>query len=142
MLRATQADTLRRRAAQALVTAMLAASVVVAGPAVPQARAVEVPGWVNPCNAPGGKYLCDKAKKGGIWLYENTGAKGVVDGVSSAVDFASDPFGYIEGKVRSGTKGMFDAFGEELTGKKPSAPAGGNKPKDGKPKPDEKAKGD
>ncbi|MEV6676279.1 hypothetical protein AB0N09_05335 [Streptomyces erythrochromogenes] len=141
MLRATQADTLRRQAAQVLITAMLAASVVVAGPAAPQARAADVPDWVNPCNAPGGKYLCDKAKEGATWIYENSGAKGVVDGVSSAVDFASDPFGYIEGKLRSGTKGMFDAFGEELTGKKPSDPAG-DKPKDGKGKPDEKGKGD
>ncbi|MEU9415935.1 hypothetical protein [Streptomyces sp. NPDC048272] len=141
MLRATQADALRRRAAQALVTAILAASVLVAGPAAPQARA-DVPDWANPCNAPGGKYVCDKAKKGAKWIYENTGAENVVDGVSAAVDFASDPFGYIEGKLRSGTKGMFDAFGEELTGKKPPVPANDGKPKDGKTKPDEKAKGD
>ncbi|MFD6465391.1 hypothetical protein [Streptomyces goshikiensis] len=138
MLRATQADMFRRRAAQALVTAALAASVLVAGPAAPQARAdVKVPEWANPCNAPGGRYLCDKARKGGEWLYENSGAKDVVDGVGSAVDFASDPFGYIEGKLRGGTKGMFEAFGEELTGKKPSAPAGGEK----KPKAEEKVKG-
>ncbi|MFE0774142.1 hypothetical protein [Streptomyces sp. NPDC058861] len=119
------------------MTAMLAVSVLLAGPAVPQARAdVKVPGWVNPCNAPGGKYLCDKAKKGGEWLYENSGAKGLVDGVGSVVDFGSDPFGYIEGKLRGGTKGMFEAFGEELTGKKSSATAGGDKPKK-----DEKVKG-
>ncbi|MFE8941147.1 hypothetical protein ACFYNX_27195 [Streptomyces sp. NPDC007872] len=131
MLRATQADTFRRRAAQALVTVMLAISAVVAGPAAPQARAdVTVPDWANPCNAPGGKYLCDKAKEGAEWLYENSGAKSLANGVGSVADFTSDPFGYIEGKLRGGTKGMFEAFGEELTGKKPSVPAdGGEKPK-------------
>lgn len=141
MLRATRADALRRWAVQALATATVAASVVLAGP---QAHADgEVPYSLNPCNAPGGKYLCDKAKKGAEWLYENSGAKGAVEGVSSVADFASDPFGYIEGKLRSGSKEMFEAFGEELTGKKPTAPAGDNKPKkDEKAKQGGKGKGD
>ncbi|MGW8989039.1 hypothetical protein ACWGRF_03765 [Streptomyces zhihengii] len=120
---------------RALVPALLAASVVVAGPAAPQAQAFSIL-----CNAPGGTYMCDKAAAGAKWLYENSGAKGVVDGVSSVVDFASDPFGYIEGKLRNGTKGMFDAFGEELTGKESSVPAD-DKPEDGKDKPSEKGTG-
>jgi hypothetical protein len=118
-----QAEFLRRRAAQGLVAAMFAASIVVAGPAAPQAHAdVEVPGWLNPCNVPGGKAVCEKAEEGAKLLYDKSGADSVVEGVSAAVDFASDPLGYLEQKLRSGTKGMFSAFGEELTGEKPTAP--------------------
>ncbi|MET7489838.1 hypothetical protein [Streptomyces sp. NPDC005538] len=111
-----QADFVRRRMAQGLVAAMFAASIVVAGPAAPEAQAI--PGWSNPCNLPGGKTVCDKAEDGAKWLYDKSGADSVVDGVSGAVDFASDPLGYLEQKLRSGTKGMFSAFGEELAGKK------------------------
>ncbi|MFD8897594.1 hypothetical protein [Streptomyces ardesiacus] len=49
--------------------------------------------------------------------------------IDSAIDFASDPLGYLEQKLRSGTKGMFSAFGEELTGKKPAEPKGDKKGK-------------
>ncbi|MEU5193726.1 hypothetical protein AB0G86_06630 [Streptomyces scabiei] len=118
-----QADSVQRRMAQGIVAAMLAASIVVAGPAAPQAHAkVGVPGFLNPCNAPGGKYVCEKAEEGAKWLYDKSGADSVVEGVSGAVDFATDPLGYLEQKLRSGTQGMFSAFGEELTGKKPSPP--------------------
>lgn len=117
-----QADFVRRRMAQGLVAAMFAASIIVAGPVAPQAHA-DIS--LNPCNAPGGKYVCDKAEEGAKWLYDKSGADSVVDGVSGAVDFASDPLGYLEQKLRSGTKGMFSAFGEELTGKKPSEPKKG-----------------
>lgn len=111
--------------AQGLVAAIFAASIVVAGPGAPEAQAIDAPGWLNPCNAPGGKTVCEKAEEGAKWLYDNSGADSVVEGVSEAVDFASDPLGYLEQKVRSGTESMFSAFGEELTGKKPSAPKNG-----------------
>jgi hypothetical protein len=124
-----QAESARRRIAQGVVTALFAASLFVAGPAAPKAHAG--PGWLNPCNAPGGKAVCDKAEQGAKWLYDNSGADSIVDGVSGAVDFASDPLGYLEQKLRAGTKGMFEAFGEELTGKKPADP-----------KDDKKGKGD
>lgn len=118
-----QADFARRRMAQGLVAAMFAASLVVAGPAAPEARAdVDVSSWLNPCNAPGGKAVCEKAKEGAKWLYDKSGADSVVEGVSEAADFASDPLGHLEQKLRSGAKGMFSAFGEELTGKKPPEP--------------------
>ncbi|OEJ22993.1 hypothetical protein AR457_37975 [Streptomyces agglomeratus] len=120
-----QADFARRRMAQGLVAAMFAASLVVAGPAVPEARAdVDDPSlsWLNPCNTPGGKMVCEKAEEGAKWLYDKSGADSVVEGVSETVDFASDPLGHLEQKLRSGAKGMFLAFGEELTGKKPSEP--------------------
>lgn len=121
------ADAVRRRMAQGLAAALFAGSVVVAGPAVSQAQAAPpVPDWLNPCNAPGGKVACDKAEKGARWIVENSGAIGAVETVTTAVDFATDPLGYLEGKLRAGTKGMFDAFGEQLTGKKPSEP--GKKP--------------
>jgi len=125
-----QAETVRRQIAQGLTTIICAASIVVAGPAAPKAEAIDIPGWANPCNAPGGKYVCEISEKGSRWLYGNSGAKSVVDGVSKAVDFASDPLGYIEQKLRGGTKGMFEAFGEELTGKKSPDPA--DKPKKSK----------
>ncbi|MCZ1012280.1 hypothetical protein O1L68_41980 [Streptomyces lydicus] len=111
---------------------MFAASVVVAGPAAPKAQA-DAPSWINPCNASGGKYLCKKAEEGAKWLYDKSGLHGAVDTVGEAADFASDPLGYMEQKLRKGTKDMFEAFGEELTGKKPSAPKNGRK--------NEKAKG-
>ena len=107
---------------------MFAACIVVAGPAAPEAQASEVSGLLNPCNAPGGKAVCEKADEGAKWLYDKSGADSVVEGVGEAVDFASDPLGYLEQKLRSGTKDMFSAFGEELTGKKPSAPKNGEKP--------------
>ncbi|MFJ9580671.1 hypothetical protein ACIRQF_30310 [Streptomyces sp. NPDC101191] len=119
-----QAEFVRRRMAQGLVAAMFAASLVVTGPAAPKAQAISF----NPCNAPGGKWVCDKAEAGAKWLYDNSGADSVVDGVSAAADFASDPLGYMEQKLRAGTKGMFSAFGEELTGKKPAAPKNGKSP--------------
>ncbi|MFI9772757.1 hypothetical protein ACIHJG_38855 [Streptomyces sp. NPDC052415] len=116
--------------AQGLVSTMFAASIVVAGPAAPPAHAdVDGPGWLNPCNAPGGKTVCEKAEEGAKWLYDKSGADSVVEGVTEAVDFASDPLGYLEQKLRSGTKGMFSAFGEELTGKKPPEPKDGKKGK-------------
>ncbi|MFH0246079.1 hypothetical protein ACGRHY_27515 [Streptomyces sp. HK10] len=129
-----QADLVRRRMAQGIAAAVFAASIVVAGPAAPQAHAdVKIPGWINPCNLPGGKTACKKAEEGAKWIYDKSGADSVVEGVSEAVDFASDPLGYLEQKLRSGTKSMFGAFGEELTGKNP------NEPKKGKAK---KGKGD
>jgi hypothetical protein len=106
---------------------MFAASIVVAGPAAAQAQALDAPGFLNPCNAPGGKTVCEKAAEGAKWLYEKSGTESVVEGVTEAVDFASDPLAYLEQKLRSGTKGMFSAFGEELTGRKPSAPKNGTK---------------
>lgn len=124
MLRATQAELSWRRLGPALVAIVLAASAFVVGPSAPEAQAVP-----NPCNLPGGEYLCKKAVQGTVWLDENTPLFDVArkvdsaaDAVSSAADFASDPFGYIESKVRGGTKGMFSAFGEELTGKKVDEP--------------------
>lgn len=132
-----QADFVRRRMAQGIVAAMFAASIVVAGPAVHQAHAdSKVPGWINPCNLPGGKTACKKAEEGAKWIYDKSGADSVVEGMNKAVDFASDPLGYLEQKLRSGTKSMFGAFGEELTGKKPAAPKDGKKPE-----PVEKGKG-
>lgn len=119
MLRAIQADSAGRRMAQGLVAAMFAASIVVVGPSAPKAQAI--PSGLNPCNAPGGKYVCDKAKQGAEWLYNESGAASVVDAAGQTADFATDPLGYIEQKLSDGTKGMFEAFGEELTGKKPSA---------------------
>ncbi|WP_331732840.1 hypothetical protein OG613_48760 (plasmid) [Streptomyces sp. NBC_00015] len=131
MLRATPAELSWRRLGPALVAIVLTASAFVVGPSAPEAQALP-----NPCNLPGGEYLCKKAVQGTIWLDENTplldAARKVdsaADAVSSAADFASDPFGYIEAKVRGGTQGMFDAFGEELTGKRPSAPKNGVKGK-------------
>ncbi|MFF8618640.1 hypothetical protein [Streptomyces sp. NPDC015350] len=118
-----QADFARRRLAQGLVAVMFAASLVVAGPAAPKAHAI--PGWANPCNLPGGKTVCKKAADGAKWLYDKSGADSLVEGMSEAIDFASDPLGYMEQKVRSGAKGMFSAFGEELTGKKPGKPKKG-----------------
>ncbi|MFB6984523.1 hypothetical protein [Streptomyces sp. NPDC056304] len=127
-----QADFARRRMVQGIVAAMVASSIVVAGPAAPQAHA-GVSNSVNPCNAPGGKWVCDKAEKGTKWLYDKSGAESVVEGASAAVDFATDPLGYFESKLRSGTRKMFESFGEKLTGKKteddetPAAnPKGGN----------------
>ncbi|MDI9889481.1 hypothetical protein QMZ92_35570 [Streptomyces sp. HNM0645] len=132
------ADFLRRRMAQGVVAAMFAVSIVVAGPAAPKAHADnDLPVWLNPCNAPGGKMVCEKADEGAKWLYDKSGADSVVEGVSEAIDFASDPLGYLEQKLRSGTKSMFGAFGEELTGKKPTAPKNGKKPG-----PAKKGKGD
>ncbi|MFE7777689.1 hypothetical protein ACFU5O_28075 [Streptomyces sp. NPDC057445] len=134
---ATQADCLRRRLAQITAVVLLAGAAVVVGPSAPEAKAAP-PNPLSPCNLPGGKYVCDKAQKGAEWLYENTpgveGVAGAVDAASTAVDFATDPLGYIEAKLRSGSKGMLEAFGEELTGKKPTAPKGKKKA--------EKAEGD
>ncbi|MFE9250840.1 hypothetical protein [Streptomyces sp. NPDC007088] len=129
-----QAECARRRTVQVLVAALFAVSLIFAGPAAPKAQALPGPGWLNPCNAPGGKTVCDKAEQGAKWLYDKSGADSVVNDVNSAVDFASDPLGYLEQKLRSGTKGMFAAFGEELTGKKPADPAD--------PTADKKGKGD
>ncbi|MEV4872835.1 hypothetical protein [Streptomyces syringium] len=122
-----QADFVWRRIAQGLVTVMFTASLVVAGPPASKAHA-----FPNPCNAPGGKWVCKKAKDGAKWLYDKSGADSVVDGVTEAVDFASDPLGYLEEKLRSGTKGMFAAFGEELTGKNPADPKNGKTAEKGK----------
>ncbi|MGW6202185.1 hypothetical protein ACWF9B_00810 [Streptomyces sp. NPDC055089] len=118
-----QADFVRRRMAQGLVAAMFAASLVAADPAAPKAHAT--PGWANPCNLPGGKTVCEKASDGAKWIYDKSGADSVVEGVGDAIDFASDPLGYMEQKLRAGTKSMFGAFGEELTGKNPTAPEKG-----------------
>ncbi|MGW3387333.1 hypothetical protein [Streptomyces cinereoruber] len=115
-----QAEFMQRRVAQGLVAAMFASLLVVAGPAAPKAQAI--PGWANPCNLPGGKTVCDKAEDGARWLAENTGALSVAENVGAAVDFATDPLGYLEQKLRSGAKSMFGAFGEELTGKNPNDP--------------------
>ncbi|MEU7028829.1 hypothetical protein AB0A60_19330 [Streptomyces sp. NPDC046275] len=112
-----QAEFMQRRVAQGLVAALFASLLVVAGPAAPKAQAI--PGWVNPCNLPGGKTVCDKVEDGAMWLAENTGALSVAENVSEVVDFATDPLGYMEQRLRSGTKSMFGAFGEKLTGKKP-----------------------
>ncbi|MFD5079647.1 hypothetical protein [Streptomyces sp. NPDC058371] len=112
-----QADFTRRRIAQGVIAAMFAASIVVVGPLAPKAEAI--PDSLNPCNAPGGSYVCDKAEEGADWLYDKSGADSLVEGVSGVVDFATDPLGYMEQKLRSGTQGMFEAFGEALTGKKP-----------------------
>ncbi|MFJ5819390.1 hypothetical protein ACIQGT_36690 [Streptomyces sp. NPDC093108] len=120
-----QADFVRRRVAQTLAATMLAASIIAVGPAVPIAQASDVLDRLNPCNAPGGRAVCDKAKKGAEWLYDKSGADSLVEGVSGAVDFATDPLGYLESKLRSGTKEMFSVFGQELTGKKPSSVNGG-----------------
>lgn len=116
-----QADLARRRFAQVLVTALFAASVIVAGPAAPKAHA-----FPNPCNAPGGRYVCGKAAEGAALVLDNS----VTGSITDAVDFATDPLGYLEQKIRSGTEGMFSSFGEALTGKKPSAPKD-NKKDDG-----------
>ncbi|MET9107617.1 hypothetical protein [Streptomyces zhihengii] len=124
-----QADLVRRRMAQGIAATLFAASVVVAGPGSPQAHAeAEVPAWINPCNLPGGKTACKKVEEGAKWIYDKSGADSVVTGVSEAVDFASDPLGYLEQKLRSGTRSMFGAFGEELTGKNPAASKDGKKP--------------
>ncbi|MEU3640933.1 hypothetical protein AB0H23_32505 [Streptomyces albogriseolus] len=120
-----QADFVRRRMAQGLVAAMFAASLVVVGPTAPKAHAI--PGWANPCNLPGGKTVCEKASDGAMWLYENSATDDLVIGVAKSIDFASDPLGYMEQKLRAGTKGMFSAFGEELTGKKVEDPEKGEK---------------
>jgi hypothetical protein len=104
---------------------VLTVSALVVGPSAPRAHAAP-----NPCNLPGGDYLCKKAVEGTIWLDENTPLFDTARKVDSAIDFATDPLGYMENKLRGGTKGMFEAFGEELTGRKPSAP------KDGKGKGD------
>jgi hypothetical protein len=117
MLRVTQAELPWRRLGPAVVAITLAASAFVVGPSAPKAQALP-----NPCNLPGGKYLCDKAVDGVIWADKNTAIFDAARTVNSVADFATDPFGYIEGKLRGGTKGMFEAFGEELTGKKASAP--------------------
>ncbi|MGZ2358456.1 hypothetical protein LRE75_17420 [Streptomyces sp. 372A] len=123
-----QADFVRRRLAQGLVAALFSACLVVAGPAAPKAHAgLPDPDWLNPCNLPGGKTVCKKASDGAKWLYDKSGADSIVDGVGSAIDFASDPLGYMEQKLRAGAEGMFGAFGEELTGKNPNAPQKGKK---------------
>ncbi|MFE7332548.1 hypothetical protein ACFU8W_48470 [Streptomyces sp. NPDC057565] len=125
-----QADVVRRRVAEGLAAVLIAASFVVASPVAPQAEADA--GWLTPCNAPGGKYVCDKAEKGAKWLYDKSGTDSLVDGVVTAADFATDPLGYIEGKVRAGAQGLFQAFGEELTGEK--IPPPGSKSKTAEPK--------
>ena len=120
-----QADFARRCMAQGVVASMFAAFLVVVGPATTTAQAAP-----NPCNLPGGHYVCKKAVDGAEWIDENVpgvheageAIDSAIDTAGSVVDFASDPLGYLEGKLRDGTKGMFSAFGEERTGKKPSAP--------------------
>jgi hypothetical protein len=113
-----QADSLRHRLTQGLAAILFAACILLAGPAVPRAHA-DVPDWLNPCNLPGGTTVCKKSMQGSLWMLENTAVGDVATGVSTVVDFASDPLGYLEQKLRSGAKGMFSAFGEELTGKEP-----------------------
>jgi hypothetical protein len=121
-----QGDFAQRRLAEGVAVVLFTVSLAIAGPAAPRAHAdVGVPGWLNPCNAPGGKAVCDKAEEGAKWLYDKSGADSVVAGVGQAADFASDPLGYLEQKLRAGSKGMFSAFGEELTGKKPPDPVDG-----------------
>jgi hypothetical protein len=140
MLLRMRAESGRRWLARGVVAALFSTVLVAAPPAPPKAHAVP-----NPCNLPGGDTACEMAGKSAKWVAENVpGAKsageaanGVVDGVGEAVDFASDPLGYLEQKLRSGTKGMFSAFGEELTGKKPKDPDDGAKRGIGK-----KGKGD
>ncbi|MEU6070537.1 hypothetical protein ABZ864_40385 [Streptomyces sp. NPDC047082] len=125
MHRATPADRSWRRLGHALVAVVVAASAFIVGPSAPEAQAAP-----NPCNLPGGKYLCKKALDGVVWadknvpgLHEAGSAVGsAIDTASDVADFATDPLGYIEGKLRGGTKALFEAFGEELTGKKPGAP--------------------
>lgn len=119
MPRAMQAEAVRRGVARVVVAAMVAALAAVAGPVTPKAEAADL----NPCNLPGGKQVCDTVEKGAKLVYEGSGAKSLVEGVEGAMDFASDPLGYIEQKLRRGTQGMFEAFGEALTGKKPPTPA-------------------
>ncbi|MFF8431048.1 hypothetical protein ACF07Y_39125 [Streptomyces sp. NPDC016566] len=102
--------------AQGFVAALFAASVVITGPSAPRAQAV--PDSLNPCNLPGGKYVCDKAEKGTKWLYDNSGADTLVDGISETVDFSTDPLGYIANHMRGGSQALFNSFGEALTGKK------------------------
>jgi len=118
-----QADVVRWRIAQSMVAALFTACLAVAGPAAPKAQADDGLGLLSPCNLPGGKLVCDTAEKGSKWL--KSGADTVVDTASGAIDFATDPLGYLEEKLRSGTRGMFSAFGEELTGKQPSSPKNG-----------------
>ncbi|MFE5406197.1 hypothetical protein ACFQ9Z_33520 [Streptomyces sp. NPDC056580] len=120
-----QADVVRRCIAQPMLAALFAACLAVAGPAAPKARADGGLGSLSPCNLPGGKLVCDTADKGTKWLYDKSGADTVVDTASGAIDFATDPLGYLEQKLRAGTQGIFSAFGEELTGKKPPSPKHG-----------------
>jgi len=111
MPRRMQADAMRRLS-QVLAAAVFSTLLLIAWPVAPAAHA----DGYNPCDLPGGAYVCQKVEQGSKSLYENSGAKAVVDSASSAVDFATDPLGYIEDKLRNGTKGMFQAFGQELIG--------------------------
>lgn len=76
--------------------------------------------------------MCDKVEEGAKWLYDKSGADSAVEGATAAVDFATDPLGYFESKLRAGTRKMFESFSEELTGKKPGEDEDPNrKPKGG-----------
>ncbi|MFH8257629.1 hypothetical protein [Streptomyces roseolus] len=118
-----QAESVERRAVAAVIGAVFLAWLVFFGPSVPRAQALP-----NLCNLPGGTYLCEKAIEGAVWADKNVpglheageAVNSVVETVDDAIDFASDPLGYMEQKLRSGTKSMFGAFGEELTGKNPN----------------------
>ncbi|MER5891208.1 hypothetical protein ABT160_46000 [Streptomyces sp. NPDC001941] len=125
-----QAESLLKRLAPVLAAVVFATVFVVAGPNPPRAEALP-----NPCNLSGGRAICGKVEEGAKWLYEKSGTGSLVEGVSEAVDFASDPLGYMEQKLRQGTKSMFGAFGEELTGKNPNESEKGKagKNKDGTP---------
>ncbi|MET8676082.1 hypothetical protein ABZW18_00355 [Streptomyces sp. NPDC004647] len=133
-----QAESARRWVARAVVAALFSTGLVVAPPSAPEAHAA----W-SPCSLPGGATVCPLVKKGEDLVKK--GADGVVKfskdytavdevggAVNGAVDFASDPLGYIEQKLRTGTQGLFEAFGEELTGKNPGSLKGrdrGKQPK-------------
>src|SRR5690348_63629 len=124
MLPATPADRRRRQTSRAALALLLSMAMVLLGPATQKATAG--PGdWLNPCNVPSARYVCDKAEQGAKYLYDKSGAHSIVDGVTSAVDFASDPFGYIEDKLAGAAAGLFQSFGEELTGKPADDPSSG-----------------
>ncbi|MFD7861537.1 hypothetical protein [Streptomyces sp. NPDC059783] len=108
------------RIKRGVLAAVLAILLVVAIPVGPRAHAA--PSWVNPCNLPGGSTVCDKVKDGTKLIYDIACACSLAGSVGEAINFATDPLGYMEQKLRSGAKSMFGAFGEELTGKNPNKP--------------------
>ncbi|MFF9157613.1 hypothetical protein ACF1AB_35940 [Streptomyces sp. NPDC014846] len=109
-----RADFARRRLSQGLATALIAVSAIVAGPTAGKAEAF----GPSICDLPGGKYACKKADEGLKWMYDKSGADTLVDGASEAIDFATDPLGYMANHMRGGAQALFNSFGEELTGKK------------------------
>lgn len=123
------ANSLSRLAARVVLVLILAATARVAAPS----PAAHADGWdtFNPCNLPGGAYACQKVEEGSKWLYKASGAESVVNSASSAIDFATDPLGYIDERLRTGFQGLFKAFGEELTGKESPAVGAGPTPSGG-----------